>query len=87
MRDVLTDLNAAPPSFSAVRDYPQALRRQDGWILEDPALVRLCKHLMSQGMPLERLCPDGRIYRGVTDRSKHGLRRLTRSTRDALVDS
>lgn len=49
---------------SAVDDYPQALLRRDGWILEEPALVRLFDRLMSQGTPLGELV-QGRMYRGV----------------------
>jgi hypothetical protein len=48
----------------AVPDYPQVLLKKEGWILEDPALVRLFDRLMSQGMPLGEYV-HGRMYRGV----------------------
>jgi adenine-specific DNA-methyltransferase len=49
---------------SAVRDYPQILLRKDGWILEEPALVRLFDRLMSEGTPMGQYV-GGRTYRGV----------------------
>ena len=47
-----------------VADYPQALLRQSGWILEPPELVRLFNRLMNQGTSLGEFV-KGRIYRGV----------------------
>ena len=49
---------------SETGDFPQALLKKDGWVLEDPALVRLFERLMSQGAPLGEFV-RGRIYRGV----------------------
>ena len=48
-----------------VRDFPQVLLKKDGWILENPALIRLFQRLMDQGKPLGEFA-KGRIYRGVT---------------------
>ena len=48
----------------AVPDYPQVLLNKEGWILEDPALVRLFDRLMSRGTPLGEYV-HGRVYRGV----------------------
>ena len=45
-------------------DYPQALLRGGGWILEDPVLIRLFDRLMNEGTPLGRYV-DGRIYYGI----------------------
>ena len=45
-------------------NYPQRLLRPSGWILEDPALIRLFERLMNHGTPLGEFV-DGRIYRGV----------------------
>ena len=66
-------------------DYPQLLLRQSGWILEDPALIRLFERLMNQGTPLGEFV-DGRIYYGV----KTGLNKafvIDRYKRDELVDA
>ena len=66
-------------------DYPQLLLRQSGWILEDPALLRLFERLMNQGTPLGKFV-DGRIYYGI----KTGLNRafvIDRYKRDELVEA
>ena len=66
-------------------NYPQALLRQSGWILEDPALLSLFERLMNQGTPLGRFV-DGRIYRGVVT----GLNQafvIDRYKRDELVEA
>ena len=47
-----------------IDDFPQVLLKSDGWILEDPALIRLFERLMNQGTPLGDFV-KGRIYRGV----------------------
>ena len=67
------------------RSYPQALLRQSGWILEDPALLRLFERLMNQGTPLGDFV-DGRMYRGIVT----GLNQafvIDRYKRDELVDA
>ena len=66
-------------------NYPQALLRQSGWILEAPALLSLFERLMNQGTPLGKFV-DGRIYRGVVT----GLNQafvIDRYKRDALIDA
>ena len=45
-------------------DFPQVLLKKDGWILEDPALIRIFEGLMNQGTPLGEFV-KGRIYYGV----------------------
>ena len=45
-------------------DFPQVLLKKNGWILEDPALIRIFERLMNQGTPLGEFV-KGRIYRGV----------------------
>lgn len=68
---------------AAVAGYPQALLRKDGWILEDPALVRLFDRLMSQGTPLGEYV-KGRMYYGI----KTGLNEafvIGQAKRDELV--
>ena len=64
VRGVLEDLDGLL-ARAEVRDFPQVLLKKDGWILEDPALIRLFRRLMDQGKPLGEFA-KGRIYRGVT---------------------
>ncbi len=45
--------------------YPQVLLRKEGWVLEDPALVKLFHQIMEQGVPFGNFV-DGKIYRGLT---------------------
>ena len=47
-----------------VRDFPQVMLKKDGWVLEDPALIRLFERLIDQAKPLGEFV-KGRIYRGV----------------------
>ena len=66
-RETVTAVMERLPVFlgeSAVPAYPQALLRKSGWILEDPALVRLFDRLMSQGTPLGKFV-NGRMYYGI----------------------
>ena len=63
VRGVLEDLDGLLPK-AEIRDFPQALLKKDGWVLEDPALIRLFEQLMDQGTPLGEFV-EGRIYRGV----------------------
>lgn len=68
---------------AAVARYPQALLRRDGWILEDPTLVRLFDRLMSEGTPLGEYV-KGRMYYGI----KTGLNEafvIDQAKRDELV--
>ena len=44
--------------------YSQDLLRQNGWILNDPSLIRLFDRLMCQGTPLGDFV-EGGIYRGI----------------------
>ena len=59
-------LEGLPSSLSCHghADFSQNSLRPDGWILEDPALIRLFERLMSQGTPLDEFV-EGRVYRGV----------------------
>ena len=63
VRNVLEDLDGLL-SKSAIGDFPQVLLKKGGWVLEDPALVRLFERLMNQGKPLGEFV-KGRVYRGV----------------------
>lgn len=47
-----------------IQKYPQALLRREGWILEDPVLVRLFNRFMEQGIPLGEFV-KGRMYYGI----------------------
>ena len=51
-------------SRSEVGDFPQVMLKKEGWVLEDPALIRLFERLMNHGTPLGEFV-KGRIYRGV----------------------
>ena len=82
VRDALNDLDALHHA-RAVRDFPQLLLRREGWILEDPVLVRLFERLMSVGMPLGEYV-QGRLYRGIVTGLNDAFV-IDRSARDALV--
>ena len=49
---------------NAIADFPQVLLRRDGWVLEDPRLVRLFDRLMGTGTPLGKFV-QGRMYYGI----------------------
>ena len=83
VRGVLEDLDGLL-SRAAIRNFPQVMLRRDGWILEDPVLVRLFERLMNQGRPLREFV-KGRIYRGVVT----GLNKafvIDDARRDALIE-
>ncbi len=63
VREALEDMEVLIEA-TQVADYPQVLLKKGGWILEDPALVRLFERLMSQGRPLGELV-QGRMYYGI----------------------
>ena len=67
-----------------ISDFPQVMLKGDGWVLEDPALVRLFKRLMDQGTPLGDFV-KGRIYYGI----KTGLNEafvIDQAKRDELIE-
>ena len=83
VRGVLEDLDGLL-SRAAIRDFPQVLLNKAGWVLEDPALVRLFDRLMNEGTPLGDFV-KGRIYRGVVT----GLNKafvIDEARREALVE-
>ena len=47
-----------------VSDFPQVMLKKDGWILDEPRLLRLFYQLMDRGTPLGEFV-KGRMYRGV----------------------
>ena len=63
VRAVLEDLDGLL-ARSETDDFPQVMLKKDGWVLEDPALIRLFERLMGHGTPLGEFV-KGRIYRGV----------------------
>ena len=63
VREKLEDLNGLLDRNGVV-NFPQALLRPRGWILENPGLVRLFDRLMEMGTPLGEFV-QGRMYRGV----------------------
>ena len=63
VRRVLEDLDGLL-SKSEIGDFPQVLLKKNGWVLEDPALVRLFERLMNQGKPLGEFV-KGRVYYGI----------------------
>ncbi len=64
VRGVLEDLYGLL-ARAEINEFPQVLLKKDGWVLEDPVLIRLFERLMNQGTPLGKFV-KGRIYRGVT---------------------
>ena len=69
----------------SVADYPQAMLDEDGWMLEEPALVTLFERLMNLGAPLGEFVGD-RIYMGIkTGRNEAFV--IDQAQRDALVES
>ena len=64
VRGVLEDLDGLL-ARAEIDEFPQVMLKKDGWVLEDPVLVRLFERLMDEGTPLGELV-KGRIYRGVT---------------------
>ena len=82
VRNSLEDLDELLDQ-SEFRQFPQVLLRKDGWVLEDPALIRLFNRLMNMGTPLGEYV-DGRIYMGI----KTGLNQafvIDQEKRDDLV--
>lgn len=49
---------------SEVSEYPQVLLRKEGWILDEPALVKLFNRIMVESEPLGHYV-NRRLYRGV----------------------
>ena len=52
-------------SRTEVKEFPQVLLKKEGWVLEDPSLIRLFERLMNSGTPLGEYVGD-RINRGIT---------------------
>ena len=63
VRGLLEDLDGLLKK-AEISDFPQMMLKRDGWVLEDPELIRLCEQLMNQGTPLSEFA-KGRVYRGI----------------------
>ena len=83
VRGLLEDLDGLLAG-SEIEHFPQVMLNKEGWILEDPALIRLFDRLMGEGTPLGKFVND-RIYMGV----KTGLNKafvIKQDKRDELVE-
>ena len=83
VRGVLEDLDGLL-ARAEISDFPQVMLKKDGWVLEDPALVRLFERLMDQGTPLGDFV-KGRICYGI----KTGLNEafvINQDKRDELIE-
>ena len=63
VRGVLEDLDGLLAK-AEIDDFPQVMLKKDGWVLADPALIRLFERLMNHGTPLAEFVKD-RLYMGV----------------------
>ena len=83
VRGVLEDLDGLLTT-TEIRDFPQVKLKKDGWVLENPALIRLFERLMDQGSPLGKFA-KGHLYMGV----KTGLNEafvIDQDKRDELIE-
>ena len=71
VRGILESLDRVLPN-NEILDFPQVMLKKDGWVLEDPALVRLFERLMNRGKPLGEFV-NGRIYMGGKDWPERSL--------------
>ena len=83
VRGLLEDLDGLL-GRAEISDFPQVMLKKDGWVLEDPILVRLFDRLMNQGTPLGKFV-DGRIYRGVVTGLNEAFV-IDQDKRDELVE-
>ena len=83
VRSVLEDLDGLL-ARAEISDFPQVMLKREGWVLEDPVLVRLIERLMNHGTPLREFV-KGRIYYGVkTGRDKAFV--IDRAKRAELIE-
>ena len=83
VRGMLEDLNGLL-ARAEISNFPQVMLKRDGWVLEDPALIRLFERLMNEGTPLGEFV-QGRVYAGV----KTGLNEafvIDKDKRDELIE-
>ena len=83
VRGVLEDLDGLLAK-AETGGFSQALLKKDGWVLEDPALIRLFERLVKHGTPLAKFV-KGRIYRGVTTGLNEAFV-IDQAKRDELIE-
>ena len=83
VRAVLEDLDGLL-ARSETDDFPQVMLKKDGWVLEDPALIRLFERLMDHGTPLGEFV-KGRIYRGIVTGLNEAFV-IDQTKRDELIE-
>ena len=84
VRSVLEDLDGLLRR-SEVANFPQVMLKKDGWVLEDPALIRLFEKLMNQGAPLGEFA-KGRVYRGIVTGLNEAFV-IDQDKRDELIEN
>ena len=83
VRGVLEDLDGLL-ARAEISNFPQVMLKKDGWVLEDPAVIRLFERLMNQGTPLSAFV-NKRIHYGVkTGRDKAFV--IDQAKRDELIE-
>ena len=83
VRGVLKDLSEVLLG-NEIPHFPQAMLKADGWVLEDPALVRLFERMMNLGKPLGEFV-GGRLYRGVVTGLNEAFV-IDQAKRDELIE-
>ena len=83
VRGVLEDLEGLL-ARAAISEFPQAMLKRDGWVLEDPVLLRLFERMMDQGKSLGDFV-NSRIYRGVVTGLNEAFV-IDQDKRDDLID-
>ena len=83
VRGVLEDLDGLLTK-AEISNFPQVLLKSNGWILEDPALIRLFEQLMNQGTPLGEFS-KGRVYRGIVTGLNEAFV-IDQAKRDELIE-
>ena len=83
VRGVLEDLDGLL-ARSETGEFPQVMLKKDGWVLEDPALIRLFERLMAQGTPLGDFV-KGSVYRGIVTGLNEAFV-IDQEKRDELVE-
>ena len=83
VRAVLEDLDGLL-ARSETDDFPQVMLKKDGWVLEDPDLIRLFERLMNQGTPLGEFVKGG-VYRGIVTGLNEAFV-IDQTKRDELIE-
>ena len=83
VRSALEDLSGLL-ARAETRGFPQVMLKKDGWVLEDPVLIRLFERLMNQGLPLRDFV-GGRLYRGLVTGLNEAFV-IDQNKRDELIE-